>query len=124
VIDRDFAALQAVAADSRLWRSALAIGRVLERSWSDSRAASALTRLTRSTAAMPVGQRIRASALTIAWAAAGYGASLWIAPPYVRSGIPLPAILAVSLIALIVAIGAEGFAKSWRHSSIREALRK
>ena len=124
MIDRDFTPLQSVAADSRLWRSALAIGRALERSWSDSRAANALTRLTRSMAAMPIGQRIRVSALTIAWAAAGYGASLRIAPPYVRSGIPLPAILAVSLIALIVAIGAEGFAKSWGNSSIREALRK
>jgi hypothetical protein len=124
VIDRDFTALQAVAENSMVWRSACAIGRALERSWADSRAANALTRLAGAIAAMPIGQRIRVSATTMAWAAAGYGASLWIAPPYVRSGIPLPAILAVSVIALIVAIGAEGFAKSWGHSAIREALRK
>jgi len=124
VIDRDFTALQAVAADSVLWRAAGATGGALQRSWADSRVANALMRMTASITAMPIGRRLRVAGMTIAWAAAGYGAGLSIVPPYVRSGIPLFAILAVSAIALIVSLKAEGFARSWGHSSLRELLRK
>lgn len=122
MIDRDFAALQRVARESVLWAAATALGDAVQLSWTNSRAAEVMSRAGSSMAAMPVAGRIRMFAMTIAWALAGYAASLFIAPPYVRSAIPPMAVLAMAVIALVVSIGAEAFARSWRQSWLRGLL--
>jgi hypothetical protein len=122
VIDRDFAALQQVAEDSVLWTAACAIGDSVHLSWTHSRLAKVMSRIGSSIAIMPVAGRIRVVAMTTAWAALGYGAGLAIAPPYVRSAIPPTAMLALAVVALVVSIGAEGFARSWRQSWLRGLL--
>lgn len=116
---RDFAALQQVAEDSVLWKAACAIGDSVHLSWTHSRLAEVTSRIGSSIAAMPVAGRIRVFGMTIAWALAGYGAGLFIAPPYVRSAFPPAAVLALAVVALVVSIGAEGFARSWRQSRLR-----
>ena len=112
--DREFDAVVQLAGESRVGRFVRWAVDSCRQAWAWSRIARAAASLWASVSEWPPDVRVRHTALTIAWAAAGYALSRSLLPRYVVSALPLPWIGTVVLFALIVAARPQAFVTAWR----------
>lgn len=121
--DRDFTALQAAAAASRIGRTALAARQHAIDAWQSSRFAGWATTMVRQAGCVPAIDRLRTCALIVGWAAVFYWGALAIVPPYVAPGIPHVVFLGFGLLAFTTAAAAPVAVRAWNHSGLARLVR-
>ena len=117
-------ALQGVAEDSRLSRGLQFVTQAWAVAWDHSWVGELVARsASRVRQATPAG-RLRAAASIAAWACAWHLAGLTVLPPYVTSGLPRVWFVAAGVVALLVAAGADAFARAWDTSALARRFRR
>lgn len=119
----DFPCLQRTLTESRLWQAGVWALACMQAAWNDSRAAGRVRAAGCAIQALPPDERLRAVALAMGFAAAGYLALLAITPPYVAPALPRVWIAGGSLLAFLVAAGARAVARAWGESKIAALVR-
>ena len=117
-------AIQKVAEDSRLWRGVEAFAQAWSTAWDRSTVGRVVaTSAVRVRQAAPAG-RLRVAASIAAWASAWHLAGLTMLPPYVTSGLPRVWFVMAGVMALLVALAADGFARAWDTSALARRFRR
>ena len=112
----------AVAGESRLWRGEQAVAEALVAAWKGSRVGQVAIASAMRVREVAPARRIRFGALVVAWAGAWHLAGLVVLPRYATSGLPRAWFVAVVLVALLVALAANGLVRAWEASALRRML--
>lgn len=114
--------LLAVAEDSRLWRGLQSLTHAWTVAWDGSWVGGLVARsAVRVRHTTPAG-RLRAAASVAAWACAWHLAGLAVLPHYATSGLPRVWFIAAGVVALVVAVAADGFVRAWGGSALLRIL--
>ena len=116
---QDFAAIEAHVRHSVIVRTIEAIDRVWCDAWRDSAVVARLRGMRRRFLSMTAPVRLRAVAVAVGSAAAGYLALLAAMPAQVTPAVPRATWLVVFAFAVLAALFSDRLAASWPSSSIR-----
>ena len=112
--DPEFDAVVHEAAESLVGRTVFRFAGYFSTAWESSALVGAVREWTAPFQYWPVDQRVRMTALTLAWAGVWHGLGLLVLPKYVTSGLPQSWTVAFVVWAVIVAAMPDAFVRAWR----------